>query len=102
MLVFYFIFFLTYLELLNIQTYNMDFIYLITGEDSGGRSVPTAKMLKGRSVIRGRKKQTPDLWGQQTGRESGKQVPKVLRVHVESTFMGDGGSSNHGHCVGKR
>lgn len=80
----------------------MGFIYLITGEDSGGRSVPTAKMLKGRSVIRGRKKQAADLWGQQTGRESRKQVPKVPRVYVEPTLVGDGSSSNHGDRVGKR
>jgi hypothetical protein len=33
---------------------------------------------------------------------TGKQVPQVFGVHVESTVMGHGGCSHHGHCIGKR
>jgi hypothetical protein len=32
---------------------------------------------------------------------AGEQVPQVLGFHVESTVMGHGGCSYHGHCIGE-
>jgi len=71
------------------------------GKDSRWWGLWAAKMYQTGSNISRRREEAPDFWSQQIRREKGVQVPKVLGFHVESSIMGYGVCSYHGHCIGQ-